>query len=87
MEKKKVRWFPQGDLEAQPTYLLLVVLYRVFEFFKTGWDVMSRRYGFGLANVFDTIFTLYVRHYYAKLGQASRKVFSDAGHADGPSGR
>lgn len=54
---------------------------------KTGWDVMSRRYGFGLANVFDAIFTLYARQYYAKLGQASRKVFSDAGHADGPSGR
>jgi len=37
---------------------------------------------------FGTIFTLlYVRNYYAKLGLASRKVFSDAGHADGPSGR
>lgn len=63
------------------------MLYQGFELLKTGWDVMSRRYGFGLANVFDAIFTLYARQYYAKLGQASRKVFSDAGHADGPSGR
>lgn len=37
--------------------------------------------------MFDTIFTLlYVRHYYAKLGLASRKAFSDAVTSTDPAG-